>query len=248
MWDGTFGLSSLSEKTRKSNHLQMKLQRQQFSHFCHVNKTLVFVSGRVTLYNTSSCLFSDNWGHIVVMICILFCLQARQALVLKPRTIRQTTRTMANSQFWSHVQKMETAHEHSVKPQRPQRFVGLVEWRLGIVCCWGTGTCGLCYFRSGAHQPVPVHWYPVFGIYLFVRFRFQWFPLILFWFRWAENMMIYSSSKQQYSKLHNDKLKSLELVVSLSDAGFISHTSPWSQPHPSRFINRTVLLGGFARW
>ena len=30
LWDGTFGLSSLSEKTRKSNHLQMKLQRQHF--------------------------------------------------------------------------------------------------------------------------------------------------------------------------------------------------------------------------
>ena len=30
LWDGTSGLSSLSEKTRKSNHLQMKLQRQHF--------------------------------------------------------------------------------------------------------------------------------------------------------------------------------------------------------------------------
>ena len=30
LWDGTSGLSSLSEKTRKSNHLQMKLQRQNF--------------------------------------------------------------------------------------------------------------------------------------------------------------------------------------------------------------------------
>ena len=27
-WDGTYGFSSLSEKTRKSNHLQMLLQRQ----------------------------------------------------------------------------------------------------------------------------------------------------------------------------------------------------------------------------
>ena len=27
LWDGTSGLSSLSEKTRKSNHLQMKIQR-----------------------------------------------------------------------------------------------------------------------------------------------------------------------------------------------------------------------------
>ena len=30
LWDGTSGLSSLSEKTRKSNHLQMKLQREHF--------------------------------------------------------------------------------------------------------------------------------------------------------------------------------------------------------------------------
>ena len=30
LWDGTYGFLSLSEKTRKSNHLQMSLQRQQF--------------------------------------------------------------------------------------------------------------------------------------------------------------------------------------------------------------------------
>ena len=30
LWDGTYGLSALSEKTRKSNHLQMSLQRQHF--------------------------------------------------------------------------------------------------------------------------------------------------------------------------------------------------------------------------
>ena len=30
LWDGAYGLSSLSEKTRKSNHLQMSLQRQLF--------------------------------------------------------------------------------------------------------------------------------------------------------------------------------------------------------------------------
>ena len=30
LWDGTSGLSSLSEKTRKSNRLQMSLQRQHF--------------------------------------------------------------------------------------------------------------------------------------------------------------------------------------------------------------------------
>ena len=30
LWDGTYGFSSLSEKTRKSNHLQLSLQRQHF--------------------------------------------------------------------------------------------------------------------------------------------------------------------------------------------------------------------------
>ena len=30
VWDGTSGLSSLPEKTRKSNHLQMSLQRKEF--------------------------------------------------------------------------------------------------------------------------------------------------------------------------------------------------------------------------
>ena len=30
LWDGAYGLSSLSEKTRKSNYLQMSEQRQHF--------------------------------------------------------------------------------------------------------------------------------------------------------------------------------------------------------------------------
>ena len=30
LWDGAYGLSSLSEKTRKSKRLQMSLQRQHF--------------------------------------------------------------------------------------------------------------------------------------------------------------------------------------------------------------------------
>ena len=30
LWDGTYDFSSLSEKTRRSNHLQMSLQRQHF--------------------------------------------------------------------------------------------------------------------------------------------------------------------------------------------------------------------------
>ena len=45
LWDGTYGFSSLSEKTRKSNHLKMSLQRQHFllSYF----KTLSVGPGRV---------------------------------------------------------------------------------------------------------------------------------------------------------------------------------------------------------
>ena len=30
LWDGAYGLSSLSEKSRKANHLQMSLQRRHF--------------------------------------------------------------------------------------------------------------------------------------------------------------------------------------------------------------------------
>ena len=40
MLDGTVGFLSLSEKTRKSNHLQMSLQRQHF--FLSYLKTLSF--------------------------------------------------------------------------------------------------------------------------------------------------------------------------------------------------------------
>ena len=31
LWDRAYGISSLSKKTRKTNHLQMSLQRQYFS-------------------------------------------------------------------------------------------------------------------------------------------------------------------------------------------------------------------------
>ena len=44
LWDGTYGFSSLSEKTRKSNHLQMSLQRQRF--LLSYLKTLRCWSGR----------------------------------------------------------------------------------------------------------------------------------------------------------------------------------------------------------
>ena len=48
LWDGAYGLSSLSEKTRKSNHLQMLLQRQHF--LLNYLKTLSVGPARVWTY------------------------------------------------------------------------------------------------------------------------------------------------------------------------------------------------------
>ena len=48
LWDGAYGLSSLSEKTRKSNRLQMLLQRQHF--FVSYLKTLSVVPAGVWTY------------------------------------------------------------------------------------------------------------------------------------------------------------------------------------------------------
>ena len=44
LWDGTYGLSSLSEKTRKSNHLQMSLQRHDFL-LCYLKTLSVGLAG-----------------------------------------------------------------------------------------------------------------------------------------------------------------------------------------------------------
>ena len=46
LWDGAYGLSSLSEKTRKSTHLQMYLQRQHFLLSYLKTLTITFVLPR----------------------------------------------------------------------------------------------------------------------------------------------------------------------------------------------------------
>ena len=58
LWEGTCGLWSLSKKTRKSNHLQMSLQRQHFllAYF----KTLCAGPARVWTHNHSAGRLSTN--------------------------------------------------------------------------------------------------------------------------------------------------------------------------------------------
>ena len=61
LWDGAYGLSSLSEKTRESNHLQMLLQRQHF--LLTYLKTLSVFPARVevmTYHMAAQC--SSNWA------------------------------------------------------------------------------------------------------------------------------------------------------------------------------------------
>ena len=45
--DGAYGLSSLSEKTRISNHLQMSLQRQQYSPQLYI---YIYIYIYITIY------------------------------------------------------------------------------------------------------------------------------------------------------------------------------------------------------
>ena len=62
LWDGTYGFSSLSEKTRKSNHLQMSLQRQHF--LLSYLKTLSFGPVGVEPANSRSAdRRSPNWAN-----------------------------------------------------------------------------------------------------------------------------------------------------------------------------------------
>ena len=65
--DGAYGLSSLSEKTRKSNHLQMLLQRQHFllSHL----KTLSVGPARFELMISCTVVrCSTNWANRLAVI------------------------------------------------------------------------------------------------------------------------------------------------------------------------------------
>ena len=73
LWDGTSGLSSLSEKTRKSNHLQMKLQRQHF--LLSYLKTLSvgpveLTTSRVTARWTTKWA-TGEWKGIVICVSFL---------------------------------------------------------------------------------------------------------------------------------------------------------------------------------
>ena len=66
LWDGAYGLSSLSEKTRESKHLQMSLQRQHFLGLSYL-KTLSVGQAGVEL--TTSCMAaqcSTNWATSVM--------------------------------------------------------------------------------------------------------------------------------------------------------------------------------------
>ena len=66
LWDGTSGLSSLSEKTRESNHLQMWLQRQ---HLLSYLKTLSVGPAGVELTTsrvTARC--STNWATLIFFV------------------------------------------------------------------------------------------------------------------------------------------------------------------------------------
>ena len=66
LWDGTYGLSSLSEKTRKSNHLQMLLQRQHFL-FRYLKTLSVGPAGVGTVVR-----YSTNWAdRSAVLSCIV---------------------------------------------------------------------------------------------------------------------------------------------------------------------------------
>ena len=62
LWDGTSGLSSLSEKTRESNNLQMSLQRSHFllSYFKTLSVGPAGVELTTESHVTARC--STNWA------------------------------------------------------------------------------------------------------------------------------------------------------------------------------------------
>ena len=65
LWDGTYGLLSLSEKTRKSNHLQMQLQRQHF--LLSYLKTLSVGPAGVWTHDLPHAVWcSTNWANMYI--------------------------------------------------------------------------------------------------------------------------------------------------------------------------------------
>ena len=75
--DGTSGLTSLSETTRKSNHMQMKLQRQHFSPQlfkdpeCWSGRSLELTTSRVSARCTTKCTTGARWH--TTLICLWTC-------------------------------------------------------------------------------------------------------------------------------------------------------------------------------
>ena len=62
LWDGTYGFSSLSEKTSKSNHLQMSLQRQHFL-LNYLKSLSVGPAGFEPVTSCSADRRSPNWAN-----------------------------------------------------------------------------------------------------------------------------------------------------------------------------------------
>ena len=74
LWDGTSSLLSLFEKTRKYDHLQMKLQRQHFSPQllkdpeCWSGRSLKLTTSHVTAQSTTK--WATNARYICYNLCI----------------------------------------------------------------------------------------------------------------------------------------------------------------------------------
>ena len=62
LWDRTYGFSSLSQKTRKSNHLQMSLQRQHFL-LSYLRPWVLVWLGFEPATSHSADLLSPNWDN-----------------------------------------------------------------------------------------------------------------------------------------------------------------------------------------
>ena len=66
LWDGAYGFSSLSEKTRKSNRLQMSLQRQHFV-LSYLKTLSVGPGGFEPVPSRSADQHSPNWANQVAV-------------------------------------------------------------------------------------------------------------------------------------------------------------------------------------
>ena len=69
--DGTYGFSSLSEKTRTSNHLQISLQRQHLSSVSLGPFVLVRPGFEPTTSRSADCRRSPNWANQAAVIILI---------------------------------------------------------------------------------------------------------------------------------------------------------------------------------